>query len=100
VTTATGFQCKGDTNGDIEGTLTKYRVYTNDLNRLKENWSKKLTQNPNPCADIDHAYEGSLTKYRVYTNDLNRLKANWAKKVTQINGNVAPCPVVDTARWL
>jgi len=83
--------------------LNKYRVFTNDFTFLKANWQRKLTQNPNPCADIDHQGEG-LNKYRVFTNDFTLLKKYWQKRDTQLNpggsGGTAPCPVVDTARWL
>jgi len=83
-----GYQCDGDADGKTQG-IPKYRIYTDDLNILVANWSKKADDPTlNPCADIDHKSQG-IPKYRVYTNDLNILVANWSKKDAALAGD---CP--------
>lgn len=84
------YQCDGDADGKVEGTITRYRVSLNDLNMIIADWKKKMgAAGLNPCADIDHKPEGAITKYRVSLNDLNILIANWKKKDTALPGN---CP--------
>jgi hypothetical protein len=89
------YQCYGDADGKVEGSLTKYRVYTSDYAVLAASWQKKATQIKSVtngfCADYDHKFEGSLTKYRVYTSDYAVLAANWMKKDTQLKGG-GLCP--------
>jgi hypothetical protein len=85
---ATGdYQCDGDADGATEGIL-KYRVALNDLNMIIANWKKRMSANPDPCADIDHKSEGIL-KYRVALNDLNIIIANWKKRDSALPGD---CP--------
>ena len=85
-----GYQCDGDADGADSGGLTKYRVFTGDLNLIVANWKKKTGDATlNPCADIDHKDSGGITKYRVFTGDLARLVANWRKKDAQLPGD---CP--------
>jgi len=87
--TANGnYQCDGDAKTNTEG-VSKYRVYTTDLNHLILNWKKKISNYPatlDPCADINHKAEG-VSKYRVYTTDLNVVVLNWKKKDTGLPGN-------------
>jgi len=85
-----GYQCKGDADGTTEGAL-KYRVSLNDLNVIIANWKKRMSANPDPCADIDHKPEGAL-KYRVSLNDLNVIIANWKKRDSALTAN---CPLPD-----
>jgi len=86
----TRYQCDGDADGKDSGGLTKYRVFTEDLNLIVANWKKKINDPIlDPCADIDHKDSGGLTKYRVFTGDLNILITNWKKKDTELSGN---CP--------
>jgi hypothetical protein len=86
------YQCYGDTDGKVE-TLSKFRVYTSDYNRLVAVWKNTATQlRPKLngfCADFDHQAE-TLSKFRVYTSDYNKLVANWKKTDTQLKS--APCP--------
>ncbi len=85
-----GYQCDGDADGKDSGGLTKYRVFTGDLNLIVANWKKKAGDATlDPCADIDHKDSGGLTKYRVFTADLNILVANWKKKDANLPGD---CP--------
>jgi hypothetical protein len=85
-----GYQCDGDADGKDSGGLTKYRVFTGDLNLIVANWKKKAADATlDPCADIDHKDSGGLTKYRVFTADLNILVANWKKKDAALPGD---CP--------
>jgi hypothetical protein len=85
-----GYQCDGDADGKDSGGLTKYRVYTGDLNLIVANWRKKAGDaGLDPCADVDHKDSGGLTKYRVFTGDLTRLVTNWKKKDAQLPGD---CP--------
>jgi hypothetical protein len=86
-TPAWKYQCDGDAANDTHG-LDKYRVYTNDYNKLLSNWKKKITDIWDACADIDHKPHG-LDKYRVYTNDYNKMLSNWKKKDSNLSGN---CP--------
>jgi hypothetical protein len=81
------YQCDGDTDGATQG-LGKYRVFTNDLQVLIDNWQKKIGDNPNPCGDVDHKPQG-LGKYRIFTNDLQVLIDNWQKKDGGLPGD---CP--------
>jgi hypothetical protein len=84
------YQCDGDTNLDEQGVFVKYRVYTNDLGVIVNNWMKQMGDpSLNPCADIDHKSQGVFVKYRVYTNDLGILVNNWMKQSSQLPGN---CP--------
>lgn len=84
------YHCRGDADHDGEGTLTKYRIYTGDMNVILKNWKRKFTSNPpaDPCADVARDSEGAITKYRVYINDMNRVLSNWKKKDYQLT----PCP--------
>jgi hypothetical protein len=84
-------QCYGDADGGTEGAL-KYRVSLVDLNLIIANWKKRMSANPNPCADIDHKSEGAL-KYRVSLNDLNIVIANWKKRDSALSGD---CPHPDS----
>lgn len=82
------YQCDGDADGATE-TIFKYRVYTNDLQALIDNWTKKIDDaDLDPCADFDHKSE-TIFKYRVYTNDLQKLIDNWTKKDAALPGD---CP--------
>jgi hypothetical protein len=98
VPTPCPYQCYGDADNKTEG-LSKYRVYSSDLTRLKTCWAKSATVLKSMglldiclCADSDHAGEG-LSKYRVYSSDLSRLKTFWAKAATWYRANGYPlCP--------
>jgi hypothetical protein len=82
------YQCDGDTDNATE-TALKYRIYTNDLTIVVNNWKKKLTDTGwNVCADVDHKGETAL-KYRVYNGDLGKVVGNWKKKDAQLAGD---CP--------
>jgi len=87
------YQCYGDTDAKTE-TLSKYRVYQSDYNRLVAVWKNTATQlRPKLngfCADFDHKAE-TLSKYRVYQSDYNILVANWKKVDTQLKGT-GMCP--------
>ena len=84
------YQCDGDADGKDSGGLTKYRVFTGDLNLIVANWKKKTGDATlDPCADIDHKDSGGINKFRVFTGDLTRLVTNWRKKDTQLSGD---CP--------
>ena len=73
------YQCDGDAGSDVQ-TMSKYRVYTNDLGLVVAHWKKRITDPTiDPCADIDHDKQ-TMSKYRVYTNDLGIVVANWKKK--------------------
>ena len=83
-----GCQCDGDADGETQG-FQDYRVFTNDLQCVIDNWRKKLGDPTlDPCADIDHKPQG-FQKYRVFTNDLNIVIANWKKTDSDLPGN---CP--------
>jgi len=85
-----GYQCDGDADAVDSGGLTKYRVFTGDLNLIVANWKKKTGDATlDPCADIDHKDSGGINKFRVFTGDLTRLVTNWRKKDTQLSGD---CP--------
>jgi hypothetical protein len=82
------YQCDGDVDGDAQG-IFQYRVFSNDLNMLSENWRKTIDDPTlDPCADIDHKPQG-LYQYRVGSNDLNIMIANWKKTDSELPGN---CP--------
>ena len=84
------YQCDGDADGKDSGGVTKYRVFSGDLNILVANWKKKASDPTlNPCADFDHKDTDGVTKYRVFTGDLSLLVANWKKKDADLPGN---CP--------
>jgi hypothetical protein len=80
------YQCEGDTANDAQ--VIGWRVYTNDLTILANNW-KKMINDPtlNPCADIDH--KPQVIGWRCYTNDLTIMSNNWKKTAAQLPGN---CP--------
>jgi len=82
------YQCDGDAdNAPEEAGL--YRVYTNDIVCLIENWKKAATDAGfNACCDFDHKADGAL-EYRVYVNDLNILVTNWKKTAADLPGD---CP--------
>ena len=83
-----GYQCDGDADGETKG-FPKYRITTNDLCILGENWHKRINDPTlNPCADFDHKAQG-LLKFRVGTNDLNILVNNWLKRDKDLPGD---CP--------
>lgn len=82
------YQCDGDTDGVAE-TVLQYRIYTDDLALIVQNWKKQLGDPTlNPCADIDHQAE-TLSGYRVYGNDLNTVVTNWKKRDRDLLGD---CP--------
>jgi len=82
------YQCDGDADGGTQ-TVFKYRVYGNDLDLIKQNWKKLITDPTlNPCADIDHKAE-TVFKYRVYGKDLSIILTNWKKTDAALPGN---CP--------
>jgi hypothetical protein len=81
------YQCDGDADGATQG-FQNYRVFTNDLTKLAEQWKTKIDTITNPCADIDHKDQG-FQKYRVFTNDLQVLADNWKKKDADLPGD---CP--------
>jgi hypothetical protein len=84
------FQCDGDADGEDSGGISKYRVFTGDLDLIVANWKKKIGDPTlNPCADIDHKDSGGINKFRVFTGDLNILVANWKKKDADLRGD---CP--------
>jgi hypothetical protein len=87
--TATGnYQCEGDADGITSGAPFQYRIYTQDLNAVVNNWKKKMgAAGLNPCADIDHKSSGPPFQYRIYTNDLNKVVSNWKKKDAAFPGN-------------
>jgi len=76
------YQCDGDCDGKTEGAL-KYRVFSEDLRCMAEQWKRTIAQVTNPCADFDHKPEGAM-KYRVFSKDLGILVANWKKKDAQL----------------
>jgi len=80
------FQCDGDADGATQG-FQKYRVGTNDLAILVNNWQKTIA-NTDPRADFDHKSQG-FQKYRVGTIDLGILVNNWQKTDAALPGN---CP--------
>ena len=82
------FQCDGDADGGTQTPL-KFRVYSNDLALIVENWKRKM-YDPllNPCADVDHESE-TVLKYRVYGGDLAIVVANWKKRDKDLPGD---CP--------
>jgi len=84
----TPYQCDGDADGNTQG-FQKYRVMSNDLAIIYNNWKKEL-EDPtlDPCADIDHKPQG-FQKYRVMSNDLAILTANWKKTDSDLAGD---CP--------
>jgi hypothetical protein len=88
-------QCYGDTDGKVEGTTTKYRIFNSDYAKMMNLWALKFTQIifevNNICADADHRYEGTSTKYRVFNSDYNTLMFYWALKDTQLK-QYGPCP--------
>jgi len=88
------YQCYGDTDGKTE-TLSKYRVYSSDYNKLVSVWKNTATMlRPKAdgfCADFDHLAE-TLSKYRVYSSDYNKLVANWKKTDTQLRSLYGLCP--------
>jgi len=84
------FQCFGDADGKTE-TLSKYRVYGNDISVISSNWKKKAGDlTLNACADVDHTKE-TLSNYRVYGNDVTRVSNYWKKTDTQLNA-IGKCP--------
>ncbi len=86
-----GYQCDGDADRATQ-TPIRYRVFTNDLQCLIDNWQKKITDPTiDPCCDFDHRAEGSQ-QYRIFTNDLAILIANWKKKSSDLPGD---CPRPD-----
>jgi hypothetical protein len=84
-------QCYGDANGDTEGAL-RYRVSLDDMNMIIANWKKRMSQSPNPCADVDHKPEGAL-KYRVSLADMNVIIQYWKKRDSQLPPD---CPHPDS----
>jgi hypothetical protein len=80
------YHCDGDADGAVQG-FQKYRVMTNDLTLVSNNWKKKI-DTADPCADVDHKAQG-FQKYRVMTNDLDVLILNWKKKDGDLAGD---CP--------
>lgn len=82
------YQCYGDAGCD--GQVVDWRVYSNDLTLLVNNWKKKGTDPTlNACADFDHA--GQVVDWRVYSNDLTILVNNWKAKGTALD-LLPPCP--------
>ncbi len=82
------YQCYGD--GNCDGQVVDWRIYSNDLTLLLNNWKKKGTDPTlDPCADFAH--DGQVVDWRVYSNDLNVLLANWKKKGTEL-ATFPPCP--------
>jgi len=86
------YQCDGDANIDTQ-LFFKYRVYTNDFNKVIANWKKKIAT-ADPCADVVHDSQ-LFFKYRVYTNDFNRVVNNWKAKDAALAGD---CPRPDASR--
>ncbi len=83
-----GYQCDGDADGDTQTPL-EYRVFTNDLLCVIENWKKKITDPTiDPCCDFDHKAETYL-QYRVFGNDLAIVVAGWKKESSELPGD---CP--------
>ncbi len=66
----------------------KYRVMTNDLKVLIENWKTTTKSIKNPCADLDHKDQGPQN-YRVMTNDPGVLIKNWKGTDRSLPGD---CP--------
>lgn len=85
----TRYQCYGDASGTHQK-FTWYRVYTDDLALVINNWKKRIDA-ADPCADIDHRSYG-LHGYRVFVNDLAVLVANWKKRDTELPND---CPRPD-----
>jgi len=82
-------QCKGDADGKGE-TLSKFRVFNSDYQRLTASWGLKATvlkNNPNPkitlCADFDHKGE-TLSSFRVFNSDYAKMVANWGLAETKM----------------
>ena len=86
-----GYQCDGDADGKTE-TFCAYRIHSNDLYLIVDNWKKKIGgrrgSELDPCADIDHKAE-TFFKYRVYSNDLATVVTNWRKRDLDLPGD---CP--------
>ncbi len=71
------YQCYGD--GACDGQILDWRVYSNDMVLLANNWKKKGTDPTlDPCADVAH--DGQILDWRVYSNDLVILANNWKAK--------------------
>ncbi len=71
------YQCYGDAACD--GQILDWRIYSNDLVLLANNWKKKGTDPMlDPCADVAH--DGQILDWRVYSNDLVLLANNWKAK--------------------
>jgi hypothetical protein len=83
------YQCDGDTGNDEQ--VIGWRVYTNDLTILSDNW-KKVGTDPtlNACADVDH--KSQVIGWRCYTDDLTIMANNWKKTAAQLAGD---CPRPD-----
>jgi predicted outer membrane repeat protein len=82
------YQCDGDADGKTQG-VQKYRVMTNDVAVLVDNWKMKIDDpNLDPCADIDHKSQG-VQKFRVFTKDLAVLVKTWKKTDADLGGD---CP--------
>lgn len=82
------YHCDGDADGLTE-TLSKYRIYGDDVALVAANWKKKIDDvTLDPCADIDHKSE-TLSKYRVYGDDIAIIASNWKKKDADLPGD---CP--------
>jgi len=85
-----GYQCDGDADGSTQTPPFNYRVGTNDLNVIVNNWKKTIGDPTiNPCADIDHQSQTPPFNYQVGTNDLNILVTNWKKTDAGLPGD---CP--------
>ena len=71
-------QCRGDANGEKDGTLIKYWVSSVDLGILIANWLDAQGTDPaHLCADFNHKLDGTLIKYRTSSVDLGILIDNW-----------------------
>jgi hypothetical protein len=88
------YQCLGDTDGKKE-TLSGYRVFNSDYQKLAQCWQKKATSMRGIlncfCADFDHKSE-TLSGYRVFNSDYQKLAASWQKKDTVLKSLFGNCP--------
>jgi len=89
-------QCWGDADNKAE-TLSKFRVYSSDYNKLVAGWAKKATLlrplTDGLCCDFDHKSE-TLSKFRCYSSDYTILVNGWAKKETVLRPSpYGWCPV-------
>jgi hypothetical protein len=84
------YQCDGDAANRNSGVPFRFRVFTDDLVLLVDNWKKKISDPTlDPCADIDHKDSGVPFKFRVFTGDLSKIVTNWKQKDTDLPGD---CP--------